>query len=405
MNKRDARHLRRLERFDPYDPEIEDEFFEVVDDLREECPVSRSEAQGGFWAVTRFEEVRTGLANDNALSPVPTVTIPPNPGAVSIIPQQCERDEHREYRRLLDPYFRAGAVAKYEQGIRAICAELIDGFIERGRCEFIAEFARRLPGAVAFRLFLGLPESELDEAYRWSLRIVQSVNQPDGARVHERFMELIGRLVDARSAQPRRDDVVDAILYGTVLGRRLTRDEVQRTLMLLITAGLRTTASALGYSMIRMARDPALRTRLTANPQLLPQAIEEFLRLEPPSAGAVRTARQNMVIGGRQVREGDLVWLLIAGGNRDPRAFDRPDEVDFDRKPSRHLAFGYGARYCLGVHLARLELRVALGELLTRLGQFWMDDTPVTYDPGCSRGPNQLNLSFTPGGTRPRRQL
>src|SRR4029077_14396309 len=113
-------------------------------------------------------------------------------------PQQCESDEHREFRRLLDPYFRVSAVARYESAIRDICTELIDGFIERGRCEFITEFARRLPGTVAFRLLLGLPESEVDEPYRWALGVVQSVNQPEGSLVHERFMELIGRLLDAR---------------------------------------------------------------------------------------------------------------------------------------------------------------------------------------------------------------
>jgi cytochrome P450 len=390
---------RLLARFDPFDPELEGHFFEVVDDLREHCPVAYSDAQGGFFAVTRFADVLDGLSDDEGLSPVPAISIPPNPGAVPMIPLQCESEDHRGFRRLLDPYFRASAVAKYEPGIRDLCTELIDAFIERGRCQFITEFGKRLPGAVVFRLFLGLPESEVDQAFHWTLGI-QSVNKPEGTLVHRNFMELVGRLLETRLAGPRRDDVVDALLHGTVSGRPITKDEVLRALVQLTAAGLRTTAHALGYIMIRLAEQPDLRRQLSADPQLLPAAIEELLRIDAPSAGSVRTARRDMVIAGTQIKGGDRVWLLNAGANRDPREFDAPDHIDITRPPSRHLAFGYGVRYCLGVHLARLELRVALEELLSRLGDFHITDTYIRYDPGCSRGPSELNISFTPGARR-----
>ncbi len=396
----DVRSPRLLARFDPYDDELDGRFFEVIDELREHCPVAHSDAQGGFWAVTRFDDVISGLGDDEGLSPVPTVSIPPNPGAVRIIPLQCVPTEHRGFRRLLDPYFRAGAIGKYEPGIRDICTELIDSFIERGQCEFITEFARKLPGAVIFRLFLGLPESEIDEAYHWTLGIVQSVTQPDGALVHQNFMNLIGRLVDARLAEPRREDIVDTLLHGTVLGRPLTRDEVQRTLLQLIAAGLRTTSHALGYIMIRLGQQPELHRTLAEDPQLLPAAIEEFLRIDAPSAGAVRTVQRDMVIEGTELKAGERVWLLLAGGNRDPREYKAPDELDISRPQSRHLSFGYGAHYCLGVHLARLEIRVALQELLSRLGDFQIDPARIKYDSGCSRGPSELSVSFTPGPTR-----
>jgi cytochrome P450 len=388
---------RLLARFDPFDPELDEQFFQVVDDLRERCPMAHSDAQGGFWAISRFGDVLSGLTDEEGLSPIPTVSIPPNPGAVPIIPLQSQPAEHRAFRRLLDPYFRASSVTKYEGGIRNICTELIDGFIERGRCEFIGEFARRLPGGVIFRLFLGLPEDDLDEAFRWTLGIVQSINQPGGTYVHQNFLNLIGGWLDARLAEPRRDDVVDALLHGRVLDRPLTRDEVRRTLLQLIAAGLRTTASALGYVMIRLGEQPRLRRTLQAQPGLLPAAVEEFLRIDAPSAGAVRTAMRDVVVRGTQIKEGERVWLLLAGANRDPREFDAPDEVDFDRGQMRHLAFGYGAHYCLGVHLARLEMRVALEELLLRLSDFKVDGRRVRYDSGCSRGPSELHLSFAPG--------
>ena len=110
----------------------------------------------------------------------------------------------------------------------------------------------------------------------------------------------------------------------------------------------------------------------------------------------MRTARQDITLAGTELKRGDRVWLLIAGGNRDPRQFAAPEEIDFGRGPGRHLAFGYGARYCLGVHLARLELRVALEELLARLGEFRIEDTRIKYDSGCSRGPSELNIRSRP---------
>ena len=180
-------------------------------------------------------------------------------------------------------------------------------------------------------------------------------------------------------------------------GRPLTDDEVIRTLLQLIAAGLDTTAHALGTMMIALTRGPALRRRLDENPGDIPRAVEELLRWEPPAGGLVRTALHDVVVGGRQVRAGDPVLLLVAAANRDRAEYDRPDQIDLDRPQVRHLAFGYGAHYCLGVHLARLELRVALEELLRRVRDVRITDAEIRYDSGTSRGPVQLNLEFTPG--------
>ncbi len=395
MISQDSPFRRLLERFDPFDPECGDHFFEVVDALREECPVAHSDAQGTFWTVTRFADVRTGFADNDGLSSVPTTTIPPNPGAVPVLPLQCEPDVHGGFRRLLDPYFRAGAIAKYEEGIRQIVDELIDSFIDRGECEFIADFARPLPGAVIFQLFLGLPDSELEAAYHWTMAIMHDLDKPDAPLIHQNFMELIAGLIARRRAEPRRPDVVDALLYGTVFDRALTDDEIFRTVMLLIAAGLDTTVHSLGIIMHRLSERPELLAQLVADPGLLPGAIEELLRCRPPAGGLVRTASRDIVIGGDEIPAGDRVLLLVASANRDPREFEDPEQLDF-RRQGLNLTFGYGAHYCLGVHLARLELRVALGQILSRMGNIRLRDDWVPYDSGCSRGPMALNLSFDP---------
>lgn len=392
-----SRFPRLLERFDHFDAEFEANLFEVSRELRERCPVVHSDAHGGFWTYSRYADVQDGFGNDQRYTAVPTATIPVNPAAVPIIPLQAERDLHRGFRRILDPFFRVSAVAKYEDGIREITTELIDSFIEDGRCEFIGDFARRLPGALIFRLFLGLPETEVDEAFRLTMAIMHSLETDEAAHVHQSFMQLIATMLERRREEPSRHDIIDALFEGTVQGRALTEDEILRTVLMLIAAGLDTTAHSLGTMMITLTRRPDLRRRLEEEPDIIPRAIEEMLRWEPPAGGLVRTAAQDVEVNGSQIRASDRVLLLVAAANRDEAQYPQPDEIDFDRAQVRHLSFGYGAHYCLGVHLARLEIRVALEELLSRLHDVRIADPEITYDSGTSRGPIRLNLEFTPG--------
>ena len=392
-----SRFVRLIERFDPFDPEFVQHFNQVCGDLREQCPVAHSSAHGGFWTFSRFDEVLHGFADNDGLSAVPTATIPPNPNAVHLLPLQADPAEHGDLRRFLNPYFRAGAVGKFEAGIRSEVTALIDDFIEAGRCEFIAQFGRRLPGAVIFRQLLGLPESEVDEAYHWVMAIMHGHNTDEFGHIFDSFSTLAAGMLERRRNEDRRDDVVDALLHGTIGDRLLTDDEIIRTLMLLIAGGLDTTAHALGNFVIRLAHDPELRGRLEAEPQRIPGAIEELLRIDPPAGGLVRTAVRDLVIDGAEVREGDRILLLVAAANRDPREFEAPERIDLDRTRNRHLSWGYGTHFCLGVHLARLELRVAFEEILDRLHDIQVLDHPVPYDTGCSRGPVALRIGFTPG--------
>lgn len=397
MTDSEPRFPRLLERFDHFDPEFEANFFEVSKELRTRCPVAHSDAYGGFWTFSRYADVQDGFGNDDLYTAVPTVTIPRNPAAVPIIPLQAERDVHRDFRRILDPYFRVGAVAKYEDGIRQICTDLIDSFIEEGRCEFVEDFARRLPGELVFKLFLGLPDSDVDEAFRLTMAIMHSLGTEEAAHVHEDFMAMITEALERRRSEPRRNDIVDALLEGTVAGRPLADDEVVRTVLMLIAAGLDTTAHSLGTMMITLTRRPELRKRLEEEPEVLPQAVEEMLRWEPPAGGLVRSATEDVEVGGQQIKAGDPILLLVAGANRDDAQYADPDEIDFDRPQIRHFSFGYGAHYCLGVHLARLEIRVALEELLGRLHDVRIADEEIAYDSGTSRGPIALHLEFSPG--------
>jgi cytochrome P450 len=392
-----SRFARLLENFNQFDPEFEANYYDVANELRQRRPVAHSAANNGFWTFTRHADVADGFTDGERYSAVPTATIPANPGAVPILPLQADPSVHRDFRKILDPFFRPRAVTRYEDGIRQVTNELIDAFIERGRCEFVEDFARPLPGRFIFRSFLGLPESEVPEAFRLTLAIMHSLGTDEAATVHRDFMALIKRMLEARRAEPARGDVVDALFEGTVAGRPITEDERLRVVLMLIAAGLDTTAHSVSTIIMTLARRPELRARLEAEPELLPRAIEELLRWEPPAGALVRTATQDVVKDGQQIAAGDPILLMVASANRDPEEYVNPDEVDFDRENVRHLSFGYAAHYCLGVHLARLELKVALTELLRRLKDIRIEPDNVEYESGTSRGPVELHLKFTPG--------
>jgi cytochrome P450 len=226
---------------------------------------------------------------------------------------------------------------------------------------------------------------------------MHSLGTEEAATVHRDFIALIQRMLDGRRTEPPRGDVIDALFSGTVAGRPITEDERLRVVLMLIAAGLDTTAHTVSTIIMTLARRPELRARLDAEPSLLPRAIEELLRWEPPAGALVRTATQDIVKDGTVIPAGEHILLMVAAANRDPEEYSHPDEIDFDRENIRHLSFGYAAHYCLGVHLARLELRVALTELLHRMKDIQLADDSIMYESGTSRGPVELRLRFTPG--------
>jgi cytochrome P450 len=201
-------------------------------------------------------------------------------------------------------------------------------------------------------------------------------------------------ILTKRRTAPRRPDVIDALLHADVGGRPFTDDEQNRTLILLVTAGLETTVSALGNIMLHAATRPELWEKLKAMDSV-ELAIEEFLRFDAPAPALNRTAVADGEIGGQPIGEGERVVMYYASANRDERMFEAPDELRFDRSPNRHLAFGMGIHRCLGQHLARLELRVALEELLKRIDDIRLEPEGLVFkNDGSTRGPSVLPLRF-----------
>ena len=319
-----------------------------------------------------------------------------------LIPLSIDPPEHVKFRRILDPLFAPKAVATLEPEVRSLVTDLIDGFIGDGEVEFNAAFAIPLPCTVFLRL-MGLPLEDLD----LFLRLKDNIIRPAGRTLEEQnavraetgreIYEYFSRVIEERTAEPR-SDLMSRFLEAEVDGHRLTSEDILDICYLFLLAGLDTVTATLGCSVVYLANHPEHRRALAQDPSLIPAAVEELLRWETPVPGIMRTVAHDVEVQGEQLKAGEQVTCLLGSANLDPTEFPDPDAVDFHREPNRHLAFGGGVHRCLGSHLARLEMRVALEELHARMPDYEIKpgETP-RYGAGI-RTVEYLPLVFTPGG-------
>lgn len=342
----------------------------IVDELRERCPVFHSGHAHGFYVLTRHDSILHAYQDPELFSSAAITVMDPDP-AYRWIPEMLDPPEHTAWRRLLRPLFtpaRAGAV---REQTRRRCAELVDDLKERGECDFVADFARRFPTAV-FLEIMGLPQERLEEFLGWEHAVLHQPQSPRWAdsrrqalaRVTECFTELIAE----RRRRPR-DDIISAAISFRLDGRPVTDQELLALCVLLFLAGMDTVSAALSYAFWHLARHDQDRARVVAEPAIIPAAVEELLRAYAIVMPARKLTRDT-VVEGCPMKAGEMVMLPISAATRDPRAFPDPATVDFDRAPNRHLAFGAGPHRCLGSHLARQELQIALAEWHARIPEY-----------------------------------
>lgn len=303
-----------------------------------------------------------------------------------LIPLQVDPPEHVKYRRLLDPVFAPRQMARLEPDVTVLVNRLLDAFADRGGCELGAEFAVPLPSSVFLKM-MGLPLSDLDTF----LAMKDGIIRPTGATLDEvvagqrRTAESIDDYFAAalrERARDRSDDLLSRLLDAEVDGDRLSEDEILGMCFLLLLAGLDTVTDALECDFAYLATHPDARHALVANPEIIPSAVEELLRHETPVTSVSRVARSDTELGGCPVPRGTRIGIGLGAANHDERAVDRPHEVDLARNPNRHLAFGGGLHRCLGSHLARMELRVALREWHRRIPDYHLaPGTELVYTP------------------------
>ena len=345
--------------------------------MREAAPVISVDGMGHILTTKeaalecfRRPEVFSSAATDSLL---PMGTVRP------LIPLQIDPPDHVKYRKILDPLFAPRHMAELEAPVAALVHERIDAFIDRGECDFSTEFSVPLPSEV-FLTLLGLPLSDLPTF----LTMKNGVIRPDhivgkprdhadtiayqneiGASIYDYFNEVL----DEREVE-RRDDLLSRFLDAEVDGHKLTRNDILDVCFLYLIAGLDTVSASLDCFFGYLCDHPKQRRQLVTDPSLVPSAVEELLRWETPVGGIARVAAEDTELMGCPIKRGDMVSISLGSVDTDEAALPDAYDVRFDRAVNPHHAFGGGVHRCLGSHLARLELRVALREWHTRIPEY-----------------------------------
>jgi len=392
------------------DPEVLANPYPLYRRLRTEDPV-HWDPYLHAWIVTRYEDVATVFRRFSAdRTPAPeyfeALGVPEvGPVAQVMVKQMLFLDApaHTRLRRLAGAAFQPVQVNKLRQHIQDIADRLIDDIVARGtgRLDMLADFAEPLPAMVTTEL-LGVSVEDHVKLKDWSVTFAEMLgnfqHNPDRlGGVLEAVQNLTEYFHDAIREQRRqpRDGLVSAFLAAEVDGDRLSDEEVAANCIVTMVGGLETTTNLIGNGTLTLLRNPADLQRLRTEPDVMPSAVEELLRYESPSQHTARIARDDLELGGKQIRKGQAVIAVMAAGNRDPERFPEPDRLDIERPDNRHLAFGWASHFCFGAPLARLEAEISFTSLLHRLPELQLVDQPLVWRENLGlRGLKSLPLTF-----------
>ncbi len=384
--------------FDIFDPEFVADPYPVWAGLRGTCPVAHTERDGSTWMPSRYEDLVAVTHDTQHFSSVTSAVSGTRPGQGPLLtapPITSDLPEHTWTRRLLLPAFSPKPVARMEPVSRGIARELLDAIEARGdgMADAACDYAQHIPVRIISQM-LGVPDAEEAQFTDWVTRILQLgvMDQEVGRIATKEVLAYFKDLIAQRIADGDRPDdllsyLIDVRLEG---GEPLGEKHLLGTCFLILVAGIDTTWSSIGSSLWHLATHPEDRDRLVAEPELIPTAIEEFLRAYSPVTMA-RIVKEETTLGGQQLCPGDRVLLPFPAGNRDPDVFEDPEDVLIDRQQNRHAAFGLGIHRCLGSNLARMELQVAVQEWLLRFPKFSLvEGADVHWNGGQVRGPRSI---------------
>jgi cytochrome P450 len=383
--------------FSHLEPEWSADPYPIQDDLRQRCPIAHTERFGGGWLPTRYEDVAAIAYDTERFSSRaiimgnfrPPREIAPVGGSPPI---SSDPPFHHDARKLLLPAFTKAAVARQEPATRGFCHSLIDTFEGRDVVDAAYDYAQHIPMRVIADM-LGFPAEDGPQFREFVENTLEGVNLPPEERIARMTMlsDYLLAQVHDHIDHPR-EDLTSYLLNAELYGHKLEPWHVVGTMTLLLIAGIDTTWSAIGASLWHLAKTPQDLQRLVADPRLLPTAMEEFLRAYAPVTMA-RLVKEDMHWRGVDMKADDWILLSFPAANRDAAQFDRAGQVVIDREVNRHAAFGLGIHRCVGSHLARMELRVALEVWLARIPRFSLDNpSAVTWSAGQIRGPRALPL-------------
>ncbi len=367
-----------------------DNVFEDYAKLRSGCPVGRSEKYGGFWFITKSEDIFAAEQNHETFGVAPSMMFPPVCDR-PLPPIDVDQPEHTAYRRILLPLFTPKELKKMEQPIRQAAQEQAAMFMAKGSgADASYGYARPVPLQI-FSALAGFPEEDWSKFDQWMDDILyERIENPEKsekatAAVFAYFDNLLEEWVD----DPESNTLIDYLCRAEIDGKRLTHDELLRYCYLIFLAGLDTTAWAIRAGIWHLARTPEDQQKLRDNPDLIPMACEEFLRCLSPVQAMARTCLKDTEVRGQKINEGERVLLVFGAGNRDEDVFPNPDKIDIEREENRHLGFGGGIHRCLGSNLGRRELVVGIEEFLNVVPEFTLADPDQKW-----HGVGPLNLNF-----------
>jgi cytochrome P450 len=384
--------------WDHTDPAWVNDPYPIWQDLRERCPVAHTDRYAGGWFPTTHEMV-SSVANDTEHFTSRSVVISNNkfpPNAIAPIggapPITSDPPFHQIARRLILPAFAPGPVNAMEPQVRDLCTKHLATLGGRVKIDASADYAQYIsPGVIA--TMLGFPEEDGDIFRDFVHLVLDLVDLSPEVRgpMFLPMAEYFDAQIEDHLANPR-DDFTSYLLNVEVGGQKLAPEHVRGTMVLTLVAGIDTTWSAIGSAIWHLAQNPDDLARLVNEPDLMPVAVEEFLRFYAPVTMA-RMVKEDIDFYGCPMKKDDWVLLGFPAANRDPEAFEDADKFIIDRALNRHAAFGLGIHRCVGSNLARMELRIAIEEFIARYPRFELSDPDaVTWAPGQVRGPRAIPL-------------
>jgi cholest-4-en-3-one 26-monooxygenase len=390
---------------DNYVEGVPHEMFEV---LRREAPVYwHEEPEGpGFWAVTRYDDVVTVNRDNELYSSARRSALLMEQDEESLAQQRLmmlnmDPPMHTRYRLLVNKGFTPRMVGRLEERARHYVNAMIDNVSEKGECDFVTDLAAELPLQVIAEI-MGVPQEDRHLVFDWSNRMI-GADDPEYSESREAAFEASAELyayanqLAAKKRADPDDDIISVLLQAEVDGDRLTELEFDLFFLLLTVAGNETTRNLIAHGQLALMEHPDQRTKLLADPALLPTAVDEMLRWGSPVMHFRRTAQRDTEIRGQRIGEGDKVVIFYISANRDEDVFDNPYVFDVERSPNEHVAFGGGGpHFCLGANLARLEIRVMFEELLRRVPDMELSGPVQRLRSNFINGIKHIPVSFTP---------
>jgi len=377
---------------------------DIFDWLRANDPVHfHEEPDGpGFWVLTRFDDVMHASREWSDFSSAHGTSIEDAQGGAELMMLNMDPPQHTKLRKLVSSGFTPRMIARTEPHIREIAAEIVDAVAKRGECDFVTEVAAELPLQVIAE-FIGIPLEDRHKIFTWSNTMI-GLDDPEYAnssieKATEAAAEMFGyadTLATERRKTPRQD-LVTKLIQAEVDDDQLTDMEFDAFFLLLAVAGNETTRNLISGGMLALMENPDERRKLIEDQSKIPTAIEEMLRMVTPVMHFRRTATKDVEIRGHQIKEGDKVVVWYISANRDADMFPNPHTFEGARNPNEHIAFGGGGpHFCLGANLARLEIRVMFEEILKRLPDMELTDTPARLRSNFINGLKHMPVRFTP---------